>query len=144
MNRIFMDSSALFAAILSSTGAARELVRLAVNEEIELVISEDVIVETRRNIERKAPELLSLFDPLFGAIDPEIMPSPSKKSVRTAEEYVAKKDAFIIAAAIDANVDFVATFDRQHLIDPPEVSLRSGLNIETPGTILNQLRGDDD
>ena len=39
MIRIFMDSSALFAAILSSTGAARELVRLAVNGEIELVIS---------------------------------------------------------------------------------------------------------
>ena len=144
MNRIFMDSSALFAAILSSTGAARELVRLAVNEEIELVISEDVVVETRRNIDRKAPELLSLFDRLLSAIDPEIVPSPSKKTVRAAEEYVAKKDAFIVAAAINANVDFVATFDRQHLIDPPEVRLRSGLSIETPGTILNYLRDEDD
>jgi len=144
MNRIFMDSSALFAAMLSSTGAARELVRLAVNDEIELVISEDVVVETRRNIERKVPELLDLVDRLLDAVDPEIVPSPSKKAVRIAEAYVAKKDAFIIAAAIDANVDFVATFDRQHLIDPPQVSSRSGLNIETPGTILNQLRGEDD
>jgi predicted nucleic acid-binding protein len=139
-----MDSSALFAAMLSSTGAARELVRLAVNDEIELVISEDVVVETRRNIERKVPELLDLVDRLLDAVDPEIVPSPSKKAVRIAEAYVAKKDAFIIAAAIDANVDFVATFDRQHLIDPPQVSSRSGLNIETPGTILNQLRGEDD
>jgi predicted nucleic acid-binding protein len=139
-----MDSSALFAAVLSSAGAARELVRLAVNEEIELVFSEDVVIETRRNIERKAPELLASFDRLLGAIDPENVPSPSIKAVRAAEEYVAKKDAFIVAAAIDADVDFVATFDRQHLIDPPEVSLRSGLNIETPGTILNQLRGEDD
>ncbi len=139
-----MDSSALFAAILSSAGAARELVRLAANDEIELVISEDVVVETRRNIEGKAPELMTLYDRLLGAIDPEIVPSPSKKAVRIAEEYVAKKDAFIIAAAIDANVDFVATFDRQHLIDPPQVSSRSGLNIETPGTILNQLQGEDD
>jgi len=144
MNRIFMDSSALFAAMLSSTGAARELVRLAINDEIELVISEDVVVETRRNIERKVPELLDLVDRLLDAVDPEIVPSPSKKAVRIAEAYVAKKDAFIIAAAIDANVDFVATFDRQHLIDPPQVSSRSGLNIETPGTILNQLRGEDD
>ena len=139
-----MDSSALFAAMLSSAGAARELVRLAVNDEIELVISEDVVVETRRNIERKVPELLDLVDRLLDAVDPEIVPSPSKKAVRIAEAYVAKKDAFIIAAAIDANVDFVATFDRQHLIDPPQVSSRSGLNIETPGTILNQLRGEDD
>ena len=45
MIRIFMDSSTLFAAVLSSTGAARELVRLAANDEIHLVISEDVITE---------------------------------------------------------------------------------------------------
>ena len=74
-----MDSSALFAAILSSTGAARELVRLEANEEIELVISEDVVLETDRNIELKAPELLSLFDRLLEAIDLEIVPSPSKR-----------------------------------------------------------------
>jgi predicted nucleic acid-binding protein len=144
MIRIFMDSSALFAAILSSRGAARELIRLAVNDEIELVISEDVVIETRRNIERKAPELHSLFDSLLDALDPEIRPSPSKKEVTAAEEYVSKKDAFIVAAAINAKVDFVATFDRQHLIDPPQVSLRSGMNIETPGTILKYLRGEGD
>ena len=144
MIRIFMDSSALFAAILSPTGAARELVRMAVNDEIELIISEDVVVETQRNIEGKAPELVSLFDSLLDAIAPEIVPSPIKKAVRAAEEYVAKKDAFIVAAAISASVDFVATFDRQHLIDPPQVSLKSGLYIETPGTILHQLRGEYD
>lgn len=62
MNKVFMDSSALFAAAISATGAARELIRLAVNEEIELVISEDVILETRRNISRKVPELLPFLD----------------------------------------------------------------------------------
>ena len=34
-----------------------------------------------------------------------------------------------------------ATFDRKHLIDPPEVSARSGLLIGTPGDILNELQG---
>ena len=56
-----MDSSALFAAILSPKGAARELIRLAVIEEIQLIISEDVATETRRNVSCKAPELLSLL-----------------------------------------------------------------------------------
>ena len=116
--------------------------RLAANDEIELVISEDVILETRRNIELKAPELTTLFERLLDVLKPEIVPGPSKRAVRTAEHYVAKKDAFIIAAAIDANIDYVATFDRRHLIDPPEVSLMSGLDIQTPGTILNHLRSE--
>ena len=136
-----MDSSALFAAILSPKGAARELIRLAVIEEIQLIISEDVATETRRNVSRKAPELLSLLERLLGAFDLEVVPSPAKDAVWAAEEYVAPKDAFIVAAAIDAKVDFVATFDRKQLIGPPEVRLKSGLDIDTPGAILNQLRG---
>jgi hypothetical protein len=39
MNRIFLDSSALFSAILSDTGAARELLRLAIHGEVQLVLS---------------------------------------------------------------------------------------------------------
>jgi len=144
MIRIFMDSSTLFAAVLSSTGAARELVRLAANDEIHLVISEDVTTEINRNIGLKAPELMTLLDRLLAVADPEIVPSPTKAAVWAAEEFFAQKDAFIIAAAIDANVDFVATFDRKHLIDPEEVSLKSGLIIDTPGHILKQLRRQND
>ena len=136
-----MDSSALFAAALSSTGAARELIRLALGDEIELVISEDVLVETRRNIGRKAPEVQPLLEHLFAAIDFEIVPRPAKEAVWAAEEYVAAKDAFIIAAAMTANVNYVATFDKRHLIDPPEVGEKSGSRIDTPGNILHQIRG---
>ena len=141
MTSVFMDSSALFAAILSTTGAARALIVLRLNNRIQLVISEDVLVETRRNIACKAPELEPLLDRLLNEIDFEVVASPSKEDIRAAEEYVAAKDAFIIAAAVEANVEYVATFDRKHLIDPPDVSARSGLHIGTPGDILNEMQG---
>lgn len=86
MIRIFRDSSALSAAILSTKGAARELVRLAIKEEFVLVVSVDMIVETRRNINSKAPELMPLVDHLLEIIDPEIVQSPSKKAVRKVED----------------------------------------------------------
>lgn len=140
MTRVFMDSSALFAAIISSTGAARELIRLAINENIQLVISEDVVTETRRNISGKAQELAPLLDWLIENVNFELLPSPDKEAVWSAETYVAQKDAFIIAAAIHADVDYVATFDRKHLIDPPEVNEKSGLHVATPGDILNNIR----
>jgi predicted nucleic acid-binding protein len=139
MIRVFMDSSALFAAVMSPSGASRELIRLAVNEEIRLIISEDVVIETHRNLDRKAADLEPLLAKLLEVVDFEIVPDPSREDVWSAEEYVAQNDAFIIAAAINANVDFVATFDRKHLIDPPEVGTKSGLNITTPGDILTHV-----
>ena len=140
MIRIFMDSSALFAAFLSKTGAARELFSLAINDKIELVISEDVIVETRRNIISAAPDFEDLLEKLFLELIFEIVPSPPKEAVWAAEKYVDQKDAFIVAAAILADVEYLATFDRKHLINPPQVSEKSGLIIDTPGSILNQIQ----
>lgn len=140
MIRVFTDSSALFAAVLSPSGAARELIRLAVIEEIQLIISQDVIMETQRNLGRKAPEIQPLLAKLLEVVDFEIVPDPSKEDVWAAEKYVVQKDAFIIAAAINAKEDFVATFDRKHLIDPPEVGIKSGLSIDTAGHVLSQIQ----
>jgi hypothetical protein len=46
------------------------------------------------------------------------------------------KDAPIIAAAILAKPDYLVTFDRKHLIQPPEVAALSGLVIALPEVAL--------
>jgi len=140
MIKIFFDSSALFSATLSSTGASRELIRLSMRGDLQILISEDVKIETRRNLNQKVPKLLPVLEALFQADLFIIVPDPSISEVRAAEEYVAQKDAVIIAAAKKANVNFLATFDRKHLIDPPEVSRKSGVNTATPGDILKLLK----
>ena len=98
MTRIFFDSSALFAAILSSRGAARELMRRHMRGELTLVISEDVIEETTRNLDRKAPEYVWVLERIIIDTHFEIVARPSWEQVREAEEYVEAKDAFIVAA----------------------------------------------
>jgi len=39
-----------------------------------------------------------------------------------------------------ANVDYLVTWDRRHLIDLPEVAERSSLNILTPGELMDIFR----
>jgi predicted nucleic acid-binding protein len=136
-----LDSSVLFSANYSSTGAARELLRLALQSEVQLILSQDVLTETRRNLERKAPELVPLLEEMLHQIPFEFVSDPTKEEVWAAEEYVDPKDAVIIAAAIKARPDYLATLDRKHLIDPPAVAKRSGLAIHTPGEMLQKLRG---
>ena len=55
-SRIFLDASALFAAAYSSTGAARELLRLGREGSVTVVTNQIAIEEAERNLTRKAPE----------------------------------------------------------------------------------------
>ncbi|MEZ4517147.1 MAG: PIN domain-containing protein [Chloroflexota bacterium] len=138
--RIFLDASALFAAAYSTTGAARELLRLGITGDVELVTNAFAVEEALRNIGRKAPDVLPLLEALLATLPITIHPAPSKTAVTTVAEYVELKDAPIVAGAIDAAADFLATFDRRHLLTVNVVAERSGLQVVTPGDILAQLR----
>jgi predicted nucleic acid-binding protein len=63
------------------------------------------------------------------------------QELEQAAAYTARKDAPIVAAAVAANVDCSVTWDRKHPINPPEVAERSGLQVLTPGELMNSLRG---
>jgi len=138
--RVFFDTSVLFAAAYSSTGAARDLIKLALDDRLQIVVSQDVLEEARRNLLKKAPEKIAVYRQLIELIEPEIAPTPSKEEVQQAEKYVAQKDAPIIAAAIKAQPDYLATYDRKDLLDPPQVAANSGLRIVTPDVIVAVFR----
>ena len=53
--RVFVDTSVLFSAIFSANGHARDLLNLAVDDLVTLVISQDVLDETKRNLQKKSP-----------------------------------------------------------------------------------------
>ena len=61
MTKVFVDSSVLFSACYSSTGASREIIRKAISGEIKLVISRHVIEEVERNLEKDAPQVIKIF-----------------------------------------------------------------------------------
>ena len=58
---LFLDSSALFAGVVSSTGAARALLLLAEAGLVTITISEQVVAETERAVTRKVPRALAYY-----------------------------------------------------------------------------------
>jgi predicted nucleic acid-binding protein len=58
MKRLFLDTSVLFAATLSSTGASRKIVRLTLNDELAIFLSDYVLKEMCQALARKAPASL--------------------------------------------------------------------------------------
>lgn len=138
---IFLDSSALIAGAISETGAAHVLLQLGESEDILLTISEMVIVESERSIAKKSPRNLNDLRKLIKTAKLRIVNDPSKKEVE-ANLYLIEdpNDVPILLAAMKAKVDYLATHNRKHFLDDPNVAEKAGLKIGTPGDVLAWIR----
>jgi predicted nucleic acid-binding protein len=137
--RVFVDASVLFSAVISLTGASRELLRYAVTGDVKLVVSPYVLAEVEANLAQKAPLNAHRFEQIKTMVSFELV-QPDPKAVQAAAEYTVQKDAPVVAAAMVGECAYLTTFDRKHLIDPPEVAARSGLKVVTPDAIVLVLR----
>ncbi len=139
MWRVFVDTSVFFSACYSQTGASFEIFRLALSGSIQLVTSEYVLEETRRNLIKKSPEDLSRFQEFQLLVGFEVA-TPSKQAILKVAEYTELKDAPVVAAAQSAAVDFLVSLDRRHLVGQARVTEQSGISVLLPEELLRFLR----
>lgn len=139
MFRVFVDASVLYSAITSATGASRELLRRHLSQEVVIVVSAYVTEEVRRNLAKKAPTQSGAVDLLLDLLAMQSV-EPSIEQIQQAATYTELKDAPVVAAAIAGVCEYLLTFDRKHLIDPPQVAVQSKLIITTPDQVIKRLR----
>ena len=138
---VFLDSSALFAGVASSTGAARALLLLAEADRITITVSEQVITETERALARRLPAALGYYPQALRSTGLRIVQDPSPKENRAHQGIIRHPpDVAIVAAAMKADAGFIATFNRRHFIDDPHVASEAGIPIGTPGDALAWVR----
>lgn len=138
---LFMDSSALFAGVVSASGASRALLILAENGQLRITVSEQVIVETEQAIARKVLRALPAYRESVRHTGLHIVRDPSPQDVRVHTHLIRlQADVSIVLAAMRAKVDYLVTLNRRHFIDDPEVAVRSNLRIGTPGDALAWVR----
>jgi predicted nucleic acid-binding protein len=138
---LFLDSSALFAGVISSTGAARALLLLAEAEQITITISEQVVAETERAIARKLPQALTDLRSAILASKAQIVHDPVSHEVQVHLNLMGDpSDVPILLAAMSAGVDYLVTLNRRHFLDDPQVARLSGLRIGNPGEALAWVR----
>jgi predicted nucleic acid-binding protein len=138
---IFLDSSALFAGVVSSSGAARALLLLAEAGLIAITISEQVVAETEQAVARKVPSALAYYREALRSTGLRIAPDPSLEEIEAHRDVVAHQaDVSIVVAAMNVGTDYLVTFNLRHFVDDPGVAARSGLRIGTPGDALAWVR----
>lgn len=139
---LFLDASALFAAIFSETGGARMLLKLGEGGLIDLVVSHQVLAEVEGALRRKAPAALGHMALLLNRARCRTMPNPPQDKVAPWLAHILyAPDAAVFAAAVIAQADYFVTLDRQHLLGNSALEAASPLPIGTPGDALAWLRG---
>ena len=141
--RVFLDASVLFAAVYSARGFARDLLNAAIDGEVELSASSDVVDEVARNLGNKAPGALSRLRGYL-ALDVISLVVPSSDGIGDAAQTVAVKDSHVVAGALSADARVIATYDRRHLLSQADVIREAfGVEVLTPEEVLRRLAIDD-
>ena len=137
--RVFLDTSALIAGIISPTGAAHEVLRLCEAKVVELVVSRQVLTEADRNLSEKLPDLIPDYKALLPHLFPHLVQDPSLKAVEQSGKVINHKDAPILAAALEAGVDYLVTWNTRHF-HKKAVREYVPFKIVTPGEFLDDFR----
>ena len=121
--RLFFDTSVYITALLSSDGAAGELVRLVEGEAVTMVVSEEVIIESDRVLGAKFPHLLQVSRNLWKDLAPEVAPNPLADQVKPFLKKLRRGDATILCAAHLAKVSAFVTWNTRDFMAPGVESL---------------------
>lgn len=134
---VYLDSSAIFSALIAESGGARQLLRLGEMRHIVLCVSAAVLTEVENTLRSKAAaQLPSLALWLHGAHIKVVANASSSEVSRHLTLLPYLPDAVVLAAAVRAKVDFFVTLDRKHFLDNAHLRASLAFPLGTPGDCL--------
>ena len=137
--RIFFDASVLFSAIYSSVGASRVLAQLVLEGKVIGVITETVVEELVRNMEKiRGVDTQDVYEFVAGygfVIRSRIVCAEIEPFVGLVEE----KDAHVVAGAILTECDYLVTLDKKHLDNSLTKKRVLDVVIVSPGKMLEVI-----
>lgn len=135
-DRLFLDASALVAGVISPPGGSGYILLLGEMGSVDILVCAQVLAETRRALEKKAPRVLPEFERIMRVIKLQVCAEPALADIVFCQGLIHPNDAPILAVALQARPDSLITLNIHHFIDDPQVAQKSGLRIETPGMYL--------
>jgi predicted nucleic acid-binding protein len=113
---VFLDSNVILSGLLSEKGAPRTLLDLLTLKLPFFVGSTGRynLIEIERNLEKKMPEILSVYKRYLPKLNLKIIRLPRQEELRRFSGKIANKDLPVLVSAIQGKADFLVTGDKQH------------------------------
>ncbi|PJB99273.1 MAG: hypothetical protein CO077_02570 [Candidatus Nealsonbacteria bacterium CG_4_9_14_0_8_um_filter_35_12] len=136
--KIFLDSSVIIAAILSSTGGSFRLIRESFFNNYNLLISDYVLDECIRILNKKYPTKANILTLFLTNFNFKILRDPPEKEIENLIEIINFRDTPILAAALKYKSNYLATLDKKDFLNPKvlEFAKKKKLAIITPKEFL--------
>ena len=136
--RVFLDTNVLVSALYSAGGPPAAILRLHVEDQITIVVSQLVVEELVRAIHRKLPDALPLLRELLLNTPPEVVPDPTPEEIQTFAHGVNRSDAPLLAAAVIAGADYLVSGDVAFLREARRLEV--AVTLVTPRELLGRLQ----
>jgi putative PIN family toxin of toxin-antitoxin system len=139
MLRVVLDTDVIVAGFISPSGASRQLLLRALDQNFALMLSTPLLLEyesvlTRpRNLEQaKATlaEVTEILDALAGICTPVLFDYRWRPSGAHAD------DELVLETAINGQAEMIATFNLKHM---QSAATRFGVQAQLPGPLLRRL-----
>jgi len=113
VNRVFLDSNVIISGLLSAKGAPRIILDLLCLHLPQLhgMTGAYNMMEIERNLGRKLPAALPVFQEYLPRMNLEIVPLPKYEELEQWFGITADKDVPVIVSAINGKADFLVTGD---------------------------------
>lgn len=134
--KIFLDSSVIIAGLASKLGGSHQILLLTEHKIVVSLISEMVVQETLKAINRKMPQQYNLFYSLFQRLPFQLI-DPSEDDLKRALSMINEKDTPILAAAMTGKAEWLLSLDRHFLV--PNLTASTGINMGTPGDFIQTV-----
>lgn len=116
--KIFLDSNVIISGLFSDKGAPRvilDVLSLGLPQ-LTGATGEYNIIEIERNLTRKMPDVISVYNRYLPLLNLDIILLPTAGEVDKLSGITSKKDLPVLASAIKGKVDFLVTGDKKDFI----------------------------
>ena len=135
---VFLDSSVLFAACGSLTGASHSIVSLAEMGLLNVHITPYVTMEVERNLHRRLPKGVPLLNQFLEKGTLILNNNPALEACKVWSHVIEEKDTPIVAAAVAINANYLLSFNTKDFTQ--QVAEACNINILTPGQFIQLSR----
>ena len=138
---VFLDTGALFAAVLAPESGARAVLRMGEAGLISLWVGRFVLREADWILQRKAPETRLDLARLLEAADVQVAPQPDVAALAPVAAIQADaRSRYALAEALAAQANFFVTLTPQRYQEEPVEGRALSFRIGTPADFLQAMR----
>jgi predicted nucleic acid-binding protein len=138
---IYLDTSVIFAAVLSPLGGSRKLLQLSEVGTVRIVLGPHTLKEAENGVRRKMLSSLPDLARLLSCARVELRESVGLEHLQQAVQLVSyQPDARVLAEAMAILPDWFITHDKAQFLRDDDLKHKLPFKLGTPGDLLQELK----